>query len=224
MVGKNCVAIASDLRFGINQQQTTAVDMRKIHKIHDHLYVGLSGLATDQMTLAQKFKFRHNLYELRENRKMKPETFAHVVSNILYEKRFGPYYAEPVVAGLDPETGEPFITGMDLIGAMAPTTNFVVCGNNEESLFGVCESMYKEDLEPEELFEVIAQCLLAGVNRDCLSGWGGSCTSSPRTSSSRVHSRGAWTDSTRSRRTRVRRFGEVSFIGPIISSVVYDTR
>ena len=173
MVGKNCVAIASDLRFGINQQQTTAVDMRKIHKIHDHLYVGLSGLATDQTTLAQKFKFRHNLYELRENRKMKPETFAHVVSNILYEKRFGPYYAEPVVAGLDPETGTPFITGMDLIGAMAPTTNFVVCGNNEESLFGVCESMYKEDLEPEELFEVIAQCLLAGVNRDCLSGWGG---------------------------------------------------
>ena len=56
---------------------------------------------------------------------------------------------------------------------MAPTTNFVVGGNNEESLFGVCESMYKENLEPEELFEVIAQCLLAGVNRDCLSGWGG---------------------------------------------------
>ena len=48
---------------------------------------------------------------------------------------------------------------MDLIGAMAPTDNFVVCGNNEESLFGVCESMYKPDLEPEELFEVIAQCI-----------------------------------------------------------------
>ena len=43
MCGKNCVAIASDLRFGINQQQTTAVDMKKIYKIHDHLYVGLSG-------------------------------------------------------------------------------------------------------------------------------------------------------------------------------------
>jgi 20S proteasome subunit beta 3 len=199
MVGKNCVAIASDLRFGINQQQTTAVDMRKIHKIHDHLYVGLSGLATDQMTLAQKFKFRHNLYELRENRKMKPETFANVVSNILYEKRFGPYYAEPVVAGLDPETGEPFITGMDLIGAMAPTTNFVVCGNNEESLFGVCESMYKEDLEPEELFEVIAQCLLAGVNRDCLL----------QGQAHHAYPQGAHGLIRRSCDSRVRRFGEV---------------
>ena len=74
---------------------------------------------------------------------MRPETFANVVSAMLYEKRFGPYYAEPVVAGLDPVTFEPFITGMDLIGAAAPTDNFVVCGNNEESLFGVCESMYK---------------------------------------------------------------------------------
>ena len=32
MCGKDCVAIASDLRFGINQQQTTAVDMKKIYK------------------------------------------------------------------------------------------------------------------------------------------------------------------------------------------------
>jgi 20S proteasome subunit beta 3 len=37
----------------------------------------------------------------------------------------------------------------------------------------VCESMYKENLEPEELFEVISQCLLSGSGRDCLSGWGG---------------------------------------------------
>lgn len=32
-------------------------------------------------------------------------------------RRFGPYYCEPVIAGLK-EDGKPFITGMDLIGAM----------------------------------------------------------------------------------------------------------
>ena len=50
MAGKDCVAIASDLRFGV-QNQTQACDMKKIFKIHDHLYVGLSGLATDMQTL-----------------------------------------------------------------------------------------------------------------------------------------------------------------------------
>lgn len=37
----------------------------------------------------------------------------------------------------------------------------------------MCESLYKPDLEPEELFETLAQALLASVDRDALSGWGG---------------------------------------------------
>jgi 20S proteasome alpha/beta subunit len=49
----------------------------------------------------------------------------------------------------------------------------VVSGNNTDALLGVCESMYRTGLKPEELFETISQCLLSAVNRDCLSGWGG---------------------------------------------------
>ena len=38
-----------------------------------------------------------------------------------------------------------------------------------------CDVSYssKDDMEPEELFEVISQCLLASVDRDAYSGWGG---------------------------------------------------
>lgn len=175
MLGKDCVAIASDLRLGINQNQTTAVDYSKLHKIHDKLWLGLTGLIADQLTLAQKLRFKHDMYELRENRVMSPKVFASVVSTTLYEKRFQPYYTEPVVAGLDKD-GKPYITSMDLIGADASADDFVVAGDNVESLFGVCESFYRKDLEPDELFNVIGNCLNAGVNRDCLSGWGGIVT------------------------------------------------
>jgi 20S proteasome subunit beta 3 len=48
-----------------------------------------------------------------------------------------------------------------------------VSGTPSESLYGACESMYKPDLEPEELFETISQALLSSVDRDCISGWGG---------------------------------------------------
>lgn len=171
MTGKDCVAICCDLRLGM-QQQTLATDFKKVFQIHDKLFVGLSGLATDMLTLKQRFVFRHNLYELREDRKMKPETFANMVSALLYEKRFGPYFCEPIIAGLDADN-KPFITGMDLLGAMAPASDFVVAGNNTESLFGACESFFRENMEPEELFETISQCLLSGMGRDCLAGWGG---------------------------------------------------
>ena len=61
---------------------------------------------------------------------------------------------------------------MDLIGAPVVTNDFVVGGTCNEQLYGVCEAMYRPNLEPEDLFETISQCLLAAVDRDCLSGWG----------------------------------------------------
>ncbi|TQD69150.1 hypothetical protein C1H46_045317 [Malus baccata] len=64
----------------------------------------------------QRLMFRHKLYQLREERDMKPETFASLVSAILYEKRFGPYFTQPVIAGLGDED-KPFICTMDSIGA-----------------------------------------------------------------------------------------------------------
>ena len=50
MAGENCVAICSDLRLGA-ESKTLATDFQKTFKIHDRMYVGLSGLATDMQTL-----------------------------------------------------------------------------------------------------------------------------------------------------------------------------
>jgi len=183
MTGRNCVAIACDLRLGV-QYATVACDFHKIYRVHDHLYVGLPGLATDAQTVIAKLRFKEKLYALREDRVMKPHVFANMTSALLYEKRFGPFFVEPIVAGLTPiehrdDSGavtslsyEPFITAMDLIGAGVDTKDFVVGGTSSEQLYGVCEAMYKPDMEAEDLFETISQCLLAAVDRDCLSGWG----------------------------------------------------
>jgi len=38
---------------------------------------------------------------------------------------------------------------------------------------GMCESVYRDDMGPEELEEAVAQILLSGSDRDILSGWGG---------------------------------------------------
>eukprot|EP00164_Ancoracysta_twista_P000782 GFYU01001026.1.p1 GENE.GFYU01001026.1~~GFYU01001026.1.p1 ORF type:complete len:224 (-),score=45.08 GFYU01001026.1:185-811(-) len=175
MVGKNCVGMASDLRFGV-QAQTLGTNYTKIWKIHDKCMVGMAGLATDQQTLAQKFKTRTTLYKLKEEREIKPSTFSNLVTSMLYEKRFGPYFVEPAICGLeDTETEKnvPFICTTDLIGAQCRAKDFVVVGTASEALYGTCETMYAPDLEPDDLFEVMAQCLLASVDRDCVSGWGG---------------------------------------------------
>jgi len=174
MVGNNCVGIASDMRFGI-QAQTIGHNQPKIYKINDRTYIGLAGLATDNQTLYEKLKFRTNLYRLREERDINPKIFANLVSSLLYEKRFGPYFAEPVICGLDGE--KPFICAMDLIGAPLLAEDFVLAGSSSsEAMYGMCETLYRPNLEPDDLFETLSQCLLSAVDRDALSGWGGIVT------------------------------------------------
>jgi len=171
MVGKNCVGIASDMRFGI-QAQTIGHFQPKIYKINDRTFIGLAGLATDNQTIYEKLKFRTNLYRLKEERDIKPKVLANMVSNMLYEKRFGPYFVEPVICGL--ENDKPFICAMDLIGAPLLAEDFVLSGSSSaEALYGVCETLFRPDMEPDDLFETLSQCLLSAVDRDALSGWGG---------------------------------------------------
>lgn len=171
MTGKECVGIAADRRLGI-QLTTIATDFEKVFRMSPKLYVGLGGLATDVQTLKNLLEFRMNLYKLKEEREMSPEVFSHMLSTILYEKRFGPYFVEPVVAGLD-ENNKPFLSGMDLIGATVKEDTFVVTGTCTGNMFGMCESLYKPDMDPDQLFETLAQSLLSSVDRDALSGWGG---------------------------------------------------
>ncbi|MCH0628506.1 hypothetical protein JNB11_00750 [Kocuria palustris] len=171
MVGKDCIAIASDLRLG-NQSLGLANDFEKIFLYGDKCYMALTGLATDVLTLKDTFTLKTNLYKLREERNIEPKTLANLVSSTLYERRFGPYFVGPIVAGLDSKTNKPFICGFDSIGCIDFAKDFIVSGTASDQLYGMCESLYQPDLEPEDLFETISQALLNAVDRDALSGWG----------------------------------------------------
>jgi 20S proteasome subunit beta 3 len=171
MAGKDCVGIAADRRLGQNLT-TIATDFTKIYTMQAKLMVGFSGLATDIQTVRNELEYRINLYQLSEERDMSPAVLSHMLSSLLYEKRFGPYYMEPVIAGLD-EKGQPFLSSMDLIGASMKSTDFCVAGSCTGNMYGMAESLYRPNLEPDQLFETLAQSLLSSVDRDAITGWGG---------------------------------------------------
>lgn len=145
MVGKDCVAIACDLRLGL-QALTVSNNFPKIFSYGETVFLGLTGLATDVSTVSDLFRYKVNMYRLREERPIAPTTFANLVSSSLYEKRFGPYFVSPVVAGLEPKTGKPFICGFDSIGCIDFAKDFIVSGTATEQLFGMCENLWEPDL------------------------------------------------------------------------------
>ncbi|CCD73694.1 Proteasome subunit beta type-3 [Caenorhabditis elegans] len=170
MAGDECVCIASDLRIG-EQMTTIATDQKKVHKVTDKVYVGLAGFQSDARTVLEKIMFRKNLYELRENRNIKPQVLSEMISNLAYQHRFGSYFTEPLVAGLD-DTNKPYICCMDTIGCVSAPRDFVAVGTGQEYLLGVCENFWRENMKPDELFEATAQSILSCLERDAASGWG----------------------------------------------------
>lgn len=81
----------------------------------------------------------------------------------------------PVIAGLDKVSDsewKPVICTYDSIGYREHSGQFEVGGTGAELLYGICETFYKPNLGPEELFEVISNSLLSALDRDSLSGWG----------------------------------------------------
>ena len=172
MKGKNCVAIATDTRLGV-QLQTVSQSFQRVFKVNDRILMGLGGLGTDVQTFSAKVKSKTNLYKLEEHRDIDAQVFTDFVANALFEKRFGPYFIQPIIAGLtETEKGlEPVIATYDSIGCKEQSY-FACGGTGGELLYGVCETFYKEDMEPDELFETVSQCLLSAMDRDILSGWG----------------------------------------------------
>ena len=59
----------------------------QVFPITEKLYIGLTGLASDVLSVNQLLNFKCNLYKLRENREIKPEAFSAMLSSLLYEKR-----------------------------------------------------------------------------------------------------------------------------------------
>lgn len=99
VAGKDCLVLVCDRRLGVKM---TAISMNhsKIYQVNPHLYLLLPGLATDALTVFQKLSFRINVYELEQGRKISAKVLSSMVSNLLYEHRFGPYFVGPIVAGL----------------------------------------------------------------------------------------------------------------------------
>lgn len=72
MVGKDCVAIACDLRLGL-QALTVSNNFPKIFSYAPSVFLGLTGLATDVQTVSDTFRYKVNMYRLREERNIAPK-------------------------------------------------------------------------------------------------------------------------------------------------------
>lgn len=114
IAGKDYAMIASETRLSTGYQIYTR-DQPKLFQLTPKTILGSSGCWCDALTFAKVIEARVKNYLYEHNRVISTPACAQLISNMLYYKRFFPYYISNIVAGLD-EEGKGCVYSYDPIG------------------------------------------------------------------------------------------------------------
>ncbi|MFO7678258.1 MAG: archaeal proteasome endopeptidase complex subunit beta [Thermoplasmatota archaeon] len=142
---------------------------KKLYKIDNHLALCTAGLVGDLQVLSRYLSAEVNLYRLKRDNKMPVKSAATLMSNILNQRKFAPYYVQLILGGWDSEGGQ--VYSLDAAGGAIPD-NYTAGGSGSPYVFGVLEDQYKENMTADEGITLAARAINAAMGRDSASGNG----------------------------------------------------
>jgi len=166
MVCKNGVVVATEQRATMGTliaHKTT----KKLYKIDNHLALATAGLVGDLQSLARYLSAEANLYRLKRDAPMPVNSAATLMSNIMNQRKFMPYYVQLVLGGYDADGGH--VYALDAAGGSIPD-KYTSAGSGSPYVFGVLEDHYKDNMSKEEGVDLAVRAISSAISRDSASG------------------------------------------------------
>ena len=144
----------------------------KIHQLTDHTFILSAGMYADYTNLWKLMDERIKLYQLNMEKTPSTDAIAAMLAKILYEKRFFPFYAFNIVAGVS-STGEHVLYSYDAVGsyeksevrAIGSSTGMIQSFLDNQ--FTQYNSVHKPGhMSPEEIIEIIVDAFQNAAERD----------------------------------------------------------
>ena len=168
MVCKDGVIIAAERRATMGTLIAHKAT-KKLYKIDEHLALATAGLVGDLQVLSRYLSAEVNLYRLKRDRNIPIKSAATLMSNILNQRKFAPYYVQLVLGGWDAEGGH--VYSLDAAGGAIPD-KYTAAGSGSPYVLGVLEDQYKDELTVDEGIDIAARAITAAIGRDSASGNG----------------------------------------------------
>ena len=107
MVCKEGVVIATETRATMGTL-IAHKGTKKLYRIDDNLALATAGLVGDLQVLARYLTAEANLYRLKRDARMPVKSAATLMSNIMNQRKFAPYYVQLILGGYDNTGGYVF--------------------------------------------------------------------------------------------------------------------
>ena len=117
IAGETFAVVASDTRLSegysiLSRENPHLFELENTNKC----ILACSGFNGDTLTFTKVLQTKLKMYEYEHNKKASTNAIAQLISTMLYNKRFFPYYVNPIIAGLD-ESGRGAIYSYDPVGS-----------------------------------------------------------------------------------------------------------
>ncbi|MCK5259126.1 MAG: archaeal proteasome endopeptidase complex subunit beta [Thermoplasmatales archaeon] len=166
MVCKEGVVIATEQRATMGTLIAHKAT-KKLYKIDEHLALATAGLVGDLQVLARYLNAEANLYRLKRTVRMPVKSAATLMSNIMNQRKFAPYYVQLILGGYDDTGG--YVYSLDAAGGAIPD-KYTAGGSGSPYVFGVMEDNYRDDMTADEGIDLAVRAITAAKNRDSASG------------------------------------------------------
>ncbi|MHC1591582.1 MAG: archaeal proteasome endopeptidase complex subunit beta [Candidatus Helarchaeales archaeon] len=148
--------------------------VKKVYKIVDHIAMTTAGIVADAQQLVDIMRAECNLYALSHGlTTLKPisvSAAAQLFSNILFERRWFPYYAQSLIGGFDNSGARVF--SLDPVGSLIEEKSITATGSGTTFAIAVLEDGYKPDITVNEAVTLAIHAVRTAIERDIGSGNG----------------------------------------------------
>lgn len=175
IAGEDFAVVAGDTRISTGYEILSR-NSSKLFPLTDKAVLTAAGCLSDIITLKKMLDVRLTQYAHAENIKMSAPAIAQLLSTTLYYRRFFPYYAFCMIAGLDNE-GKGCVYGYDAVGSFK-RDDYGCMGSGQNFLWPLLDNLVghknrldeKRALSEEEVISIVKELFIVATERDIYTG------------------------------------------------------
>lgn len=176
IAGEDYAVVAADTRLSSGYSIHTR-EQNKTFRLSSKTVLASTGCWCDTLALTSLVRMRMQMYEHAHNKTMSSNAVAQMISILMYNRRFFPYYVSNVLAGVD-EEGRGVVYSYDPIGHMEKTT-YRAGGSAGALLQPVLDSQVgymnqpaeaRQPISKERAVAIVKDTFISAAERDIYTG------------------------------------------------------